>query len=190
MSPEEGEMVYNAYFDVFTGVKSYFKKVFNQTLKNGYVLFNNKSNRKSYIDFYDDYCELAAQIDNTFWAKYREAKDNNLPEFDELKQIVRNYFMYRGKIERRSYNYPIQGTSSDITKLAGIYYFNHLRKSDLLFKVKIVNTIHDEYVVECPLELLESEKEALENAMAKSGDVFCDIIPLKAEAEISSHWKK
>lgn len=190
MSSEEGEKVYNAYFDAFTGVKSYFQKVNNAAIQRGYILFNEVTHRKSYFDFFDEYTALGSKIDRGFWEKYRKAKEEQSPEFDAMKDLVRKYFMYKGTIERRSYNYPIQGSSADITKIAGIYYFNHLKEKGLLFKVKIVNTIHDEYVVEVPLELVEQEKDALEKAMAKSGDLFCDIVPLKAEAEVSPHWKK
>jgi len=190
MSSEEGEKVYNAYFDAFTGVKSYFQKVNNTAIQRGYILFNEVTHRKSYFDFFDDYIALGNKIDRNFWEKYRKAKEAQSPEFDALKDLVRSYFMYKGKIERRSYNYPIQGSSADITKIAGIYYFNHLKEKGLLFKVRIVNTIHDEYVVEVPLELVNQEKAALETAMKKSGDLFCKTVPLKAEAEISSHWKK
>jgi DNA polymerase I-like protein with 3'-5' exonuclease and polymerase domains len=40
-------------------------------------------------------------------------------------------------------NYPIQGSSAEITKLACIFIFNYLLANDLIGTVKFVNVIHD-----------------------------------------------
>lgn len=44
-----------------------------------------------------------------------------------------------------------------MTKIAGIRYFNHLVKDDLVFKVLIPNDVHDEYLIEPPIEIAEQE---------------------------------
>ncbi|HEX2741181.1 MAG TPA: DNA polymerase, partial [Rubrobacter sp.] len=51
----------------------------------------------------------------------------------------------RGAMRREAMNYPIQGAASDIAKLALIYVREDLAELD----ARLINTIHDEFVVEC-----------------------------------------
>lgn len=104
---EEGEATYEAYMEGFPGVKNYFKKVFNETLVNGYITFNDITNRKSFFDFIDYYKELSVKIENIDWSEYRREKSANSIKYNNhFKPIVKDYFKYKGIIERRSYNYP------------------------------------------------------------------------------------
>lgn len=136
--------MYKAYFNAFTGVKEYFKKCREDAFERGYILFNNITNRKSYIDFFDEYKQLSSFINKEFWEEYRNHKENNTDRFNSyFKPLVRKYFKMRGEIERRSYNYPIQGSAADITKLSGIFFFNWLLKNNLFHKVLISNVVHD-----------------------------------------------
>ena len=96
--------------------------------------------------------------------------------------------MKRGNIERMSLNYTIQGTSADITKLAGIYMFRYLKDNDLLFKVLMPNVVHDELIIECSTDKAESLAKILQNCMERAGDKFCKTIPLKAEPCITKIW--
>jgi DNA polymerase I-like protein with 3'-5' exonuclease and polymerase domains len=90
-----------------------------------------------------------------------------------------------------SLNYSIQGESAEITKLAGIYFWEeYLVPNKLLFTVKLINAVHDEYLVECPESLGEEAAQFLQKSMEKAGDVFCKRIRLKAEPTIDMYWKK
>lgn len=55
-------------------------------------------------------------------------------------------------------------------------------------KVKIVNLVHDEILVECPKEIAEEVKDILLDCMSKSGVPFCKTLPLGADALIGDHW--
>lgn len=79
-------------------------------------------------------------------------------------------------------------TSSDITKYAGILFFKEILEKGLFLKVKIVNFVHDEILIECPESIAEETKELLIKCMEFAGKPFCPIIPLKAEAIIGDHW--
>lgn len=85
-------------------------------------------------------------------------------------------------------NYPVQGTSADITKLAGIYIFNYLKNNNLLFTVWMPNVIHDEIIVECPLEKAEELCKIVKESMEKAGDRFYTRVHLKADPVISNLW--
>lgn len=104
---EEGEAVYKAYFNAFTGVRKYFNQCKRDALKLGYIQFNDISKRKSFIDFYEDYKKLDKIVNNNFWDKYRFHKKNKTDKFySQYKPLVRDYFKKQGIIERKSYNYP------------------------------------------------------------------------------------
>ena len=79
-------------------------------------------------------------------------------------------------------------SSADISKLAGCMFFKEIVMRNWFDIVKIVNFVHDEFVVEAPDELVEEVTELLINCMKKAGSVFCKIIPLDADAAIGLHW--
>jgi DNA polymerase-1 len=191
ISLEEGNSVYEAYFKAFPGLANYFKKEKKRALELGYIEFNSVSNRKCFIEGFDEFQKLEKEIYNTpnFWEEYRENKQQNSQYFiNVLSPMVRKYFITKGNIERTSLNYPIQGTSADITKLAGIYTFRYLEKNNLLFEVKMPNVIHDELHLECK-EILSSKMSiVLKECMEKAGDAFCKIVKLKAEPCITKYW--
>lgn len=189
---EQGTHIYESYFKAFPGLKSYFDSAKQFGLKNGYVLISEVTGKKSYVDNYDWYMEQKKRIENNaFWEGYKKHKASNTPTFRELKKAVQAYSMKKGEIERMSLNYPIQGESSEITKLSCVLFWNnYLVPNNLLFTVKFVNTIHDENLIECPMSLAEECATALQEAMEKAGSKFCKTIPLKADPCVALHWKK
>jgi DNA polymerase-1 len=97
--------------------------------------------------------------------------------------------MKRGDIERMSLNYPIQGSSADITKLAGVYFFRYLVENNLLFKVMLPNVVHDEWIVEAPEDISEAISNKLQECMEDAGLMFCKTVKLKADPCITKYWK-
>jgi DNA polymerase-1 len=187
---EEGEKIYKGYFEAFSGVKKYFAICKASALARGYVQLNNVSGRKSFIDFYDEYKRIEAITkENGFWEDYRTHKFENSSEYiNHYKPVVRDLFKWKGMIERKSLNFPIQGTSAEITKFAGVLFFEHLLKHDLLNTVKICNIVHDEIVVECPKNISDEIANKLQECMEEAGKPFCKVIPLKAEPCVTSFW--
>ena len=192
VSMDKGEEVYQAYFKAFPGLADYFKDEKQKALKLGYIEFNGISNRKCFIPYFDDFRRLHGEIYDTdgFWEDYKQEKNKNSEKFREYyKPKVREYFVKKGDIERMSLNYPIQGSSADITKLAGIYFFRYLIENDLIFKVYMSNVVHDEWIVECPEDMSEIIKTKLKSCMEDAGDVFCKTIKLKADPVITKYWE-
>ena len=190
ISEEEGTAIYDGYFKAFPGIKNYFAKCKASALALGYVKLNNVSYRKSYSDFYEAYKEDKAKIDEEgFWEDYRTHKIDNSQMFQTFyKPLVRSYFKTRGKLEKMSLNYPIQGTSAEITKYAAIMFFDEILKRGWFDTVKICNIVHDEIVVECPIDMGKEIGERLQYHMEQAGKPFCKVIPLKAEPCISDFW--
>ena len=56
---------------------------------------------------------------------------------------------------------------------------------DVIF---ITNIVHDEINVEAKEEFAELAATNLEICMAKAGENWCTIIPLKAKAVITNYW--
>lgn len=187
---EEGNEVEEAYYTAFPGVKGYFQKVIEETMQNGYILFNDFTNRKSFIDFFDEFKELEKKFTKEYWDKYKEEKKKDSSKFhSELLPEVREFFRLRGVIERKSKNYPVQGSAGDCTKLATYLLFNKLRQNELLNTVKIVNIVHDELLVEAPEEMGENIANLTKECMEEAGNYFCKRVPLKAEPALAKYWK-
>jgi len=186
---EQGEAVYKAYFDAFPGLNDYFKKKKDELWKKGYILFNEVDQSKLFFDkqWFDTEQE---KLTPEFWDEYRYHKEKDDEYFHrELRPVVSTFYRQKAAIERKALNYPIQGTSASITKVAGILFLNKLIEQNLLFTVKICNFIHDEIVVECPEEIAEHVSNLLKVCMENAGNYYCKVVPLQAEPQITSYWK-
>lgn len=189
ISEEEGNNIYKKYFEAFPEVDKYFKKVTKDALSKGHILINTLIKSKCYIFQYHEFLQLSKQVSTPgFWANYRAAKQAGGQEFEYFKPVVSRYWGFKGEITRMALNYPIQGTGAEMMKMAAILFFKYLVEHDLLFKVYIVNLIHDEILVETPKELALELKPVLQDCMEKAGSYFCKTIPVKANPVISNHW--
>jgi DNA polymerase-1 len=91
-----------------------------------------------------------------------------------------------GAAQRNGKNFPIQGTSADILKRA--LYLLHQKIQGT--SAKLVNTVHDEIIVECNADESEMTMQNLENAMLEAGAEYIKKVPVKVDAKISDEWTK
>lgn len=191
ISLAEGDKIYEGYFEAFSGVKEYFERCKEQVLKDGYVTLNNVSKRKSFVDFFDDYLENKKIVTASgFWDKYKDHKKRDTVEFKTYyKQKVRDYFKWQGAMERKSYNFPIQGSSAEITKLAALNFFNYIKSIGMHKTIKICNIVHDEIIIECSEQQSSFMADSLQKFMENAGKPFCPIIPLKAVPMVTKSWQ-
>ncbi|MBM3216038.1 hypothetical protein FJZ36_14110 [Candidatus Poribacteria bacterium] len=94
----------------------------------------------------------------------------------------------RGVVERKGKNSPIQGTNADMIKLA-------LHQLRLLFRQKkldaqLVNTVHDEIVVECAETIAHETQEFVEATMRAAGEYYVKTVPVDVESQIADSWSK
>ena len=80
-------------------------------------------------------------------------------------------------------NMPVQGTGTDIMKIA----LARLPKALNGTGAKLVAIIHDEIILEVPEQRAEEAKKILVSVMESAGEGFIDI-PLVAEAAIADSW--
>ena len=188
---EEGEALYTKYFEAYPGLKQYFKKCEDSALKNGYILVDNRNKRKLYIYNYERFKELNRTIDRDFWDAYKKMKKDN-PEdrhFLVMKEKVKEYFQIKGNIQRLSMNAPIQGEAAGVSKIAGIFMFKWIKAQGLVGTVKIVNFIHDQYLIECPVSIAEIVKKALIKSMEDAGKLYYSRVLLKTSCIVSTYWQ-
>ena len=190
ISVEEGDKIYNAYFEAFPGLRDYFKKVHEQGTRDGYIYISEITGRKSYLYGFERFKVLESMMDRAFWTRYRELKKYGGLEYESMKKNVKDYFSMKGEIERKCQNFPIQGRSAEVTKLSCIYIYEYLVKNNLLGVVKFVNTVHDENVLECPIHMAKEIGNMVGDAMVRAGKFFCKRVPLKADPDYSLFWRK
>jgi DNA polymerase-1 len=92
----------------------------------------------------------------------------------------------KGGLRREAMNFPIQGLSADIAKLALVYIREELDGLD----ARLINSIHDEFVVECAEELAEEVSERTRRAMIRAGEVLLKKVPVEVEVAVSPEWRK
>ncbi len=80
-----------------------------------------------------------------------------------IPEIKSSNFNIRQLGERAAMNMPLQGTASDIIKLAMIKVFNRINSENL--KSKLILQIHDELIVDCEPNELEQIKTILTEEM-------------------------
>jgi DNA polymerase I-like protein with 3'-5' exonuclease and polymerase domains len=92
----------------------------------------------------------------------------------------------RGALRREAMNFPIQGCSADIAKLA----LGHVREELKDLDARLINCIHDEFVVECREEISEEVSERTKAAMIQAGEEILNRVPVDVEVVVSPEWRK
>jgi len=100
-----------------------------------------------------------------------------------LPELKSSNFNIRSFGERVALNTPIQGTAADIIKLAMARVHSRLKHDG--FKAKLLLQVHDELIVEAPLDEVESVKRLLDEEME---GVMQLSVPLTAEAHSAPNW--
>ena len=85
--------------------------------------------------------------------------------------------------ERVAMNTPIQGAAADLIKIAMIRTDKMLREAGL--KARLILQIHDELIVEAPIEEAEAAKEILREAMQEAAALS---VPLQVDIGVGKSW--
>ena len=137
--------------------------------------------------------QKAKQYIDSYFAKYEKIKEfmDNVIETAEkdgysktmfnrrryIPEIKSKNFMERNRGKRAAMNAPIQGSAADIIKIAMVNVFKRLEKEGL--KSKLILQVHDELIVETPIEELERVekivREEMENAVDMKVDLTVDL---------------
>ena len=85
--------------------------------------------------------------------------------------------------ERVAMNMPIQGTAADIIKLAMIHVYRRLRDEGM--KARLILQVHDELIVEAPVDEAEKVREIVVYEMEHVADYS---VRLLSDAHIGDNW--
>ena len=127
----------------------------------------------------------AKQYIESYFAKYEKIKEfmDNIIETAEkdgysqtmfnrrryIPEIKSKNFMERNRGKRAAMNAPIQGSAADIIKIAMVNVFRRLEKEEL--KSKLILQVHDELIVETPIDELEKVEKIVREEMENAVDM-------------------
>ena len=100
-----------------------------------------------------------------------------------LPELTSSNFNLRSFGERVARNMPIQGTAADIIKIAMIKVYNRLKAENM--KSKLILQVHDELILESPIEEAEKAKAILTEEMESAVKLQ---VPLTADGSIGKTW--
>ncbi len=144
--------------------------------------------RKKAKQYIEEYLEQYAGIKHFMENITEQAKEQGYVEtlFHRrryIPELKSNNYMVRQFGARAAMNTPIQGTAADIMKIAMIKVYNEIKSRKL--KSKIVLQVHDEMMIETPIE----EKEEMIKIMKKSMESAANLeVPLIAEISDARNW--
>jgi DNA polymerase I-like protein with 3'-5' exonuclease and polymerase domains len=98
------------------------------------------------------------------------------------------YYKQRSEYSRLALNSPIQTAGAHQIKLAGCLLFDWILKNNLVWRVKICNSIYDELVLECRKDLANIVRDALEKYMIEGANHYLSELKCPADAAIGASW--
>lgn len=144
--------------------------------------------RKKAKEYIDEYLEQYAGIKTFMDEVIEQAKEKGYVEtlFHRrryIPELKSNNYMVRQFGARAAMNTPIQGTAADIMKIAMIKVYDELQKQGL--KTKIVLQVHDEMMLEAPIEEKEQVKQIVKQSMESAISLK---VPLIADIGEALNW--
>lgn len=100
-----------------------------------------------------------------------------------IPEINSSNYNTRSFGERVAMNMPLQGTASDIIKKAMTDVYRKLKEGG--FKAKLIMQVHDELIIDCPVNEKEQVKKLLTDCMSNAASLD---VPLIAEVGDGENW--
>ena len=140
---------------------------------------------KAYIDQYlEEYSGIKKYMEDIVeTAKLKGYAQTQFGRRRYIQELKSSNYMVREFGKRAAMNTPIQGTAADIMKIAMIKVYNQIKEKNL--KSKIVLQVHDEMMIEAPIEEKEQIKEIIKQSMESAAKLK---VPLIADISEASNW--
>jgi len=100
-----------------------------------------------------------------------------------MPELTSSNFNQRSFGERAAKNTAIQGTAADIIKLAMVKVSQQLKKAGL--KARLILQVHDELIVEAPLDEQQRAAEILRESMESAAEL---AVRLRADVSQGKTW--
>ena len=140
---------------------------------------------KQYIEEYlEQYSGIKAFMTNiTESAKQKGYVETLFHRRRYIPELKSSNYMVRQFGSRAAMNTPIQGTAADIMKIAMINVYKEIKKRNL--KSKIVLQVHDEMMIEAPINEVNEIKQIVKEQMQSAVTLK---VPLVAELSEANNW--
>lgn len=170
------------------GRRRYLKYIQRERFEYSYGI-NRPINFDPLFDSDDDISDqVSDEIKNYYNKKLEKANYNQRKRIiDEALSkgiIIKDNSGYLAESERQVVNGIVQGSAADMTKRAMVALYNNEELRKLGFRLLI--SVHDENIGECPKENIRRVRELLNDIMIKAND-RCKV-PMRCDAEISECW--
>jgi DNA polymerase-1 len=140
--------------------------------------------KKVIDDYYRTYAGVKKYMDE-LPEKAREAGGVVRSIYGRLRRVpdLGSKGAARARAEREAVNMPMQGSASDIVKLAMLRVSEALKREKL--KARMILQIHDELVFEVPVQEVEKTKQVVKTAMEAAVKI---AVPLTVELGAGKNW--
>lgn len=140
---------------------------------------------KDYMDeYFTKYSGVREYMDNlkkdahrTGYVKTMMNRIRYIPELNSAQATMRAYG------ERAAMNTPVQGSAADIIKCAMVRVYDRLKAEKL--EAKLILQVHDELIIETPVNEIEKVKEIIKYEMENAVKLN---VPLLADTECGRSW--
>jgi DNA polymerase-1 len=140
--------------------------------------------RKVIDDYFETYKGIRKYMDETpLVAREKGYVESLFGRRRYFPGINDRNFSVRSRAEREAINMPIQGTASDIVKIAMIKVDAALKKEKL--QTKMIMQVHDELLFEAPDAEIEKASEIIKREMEASATLD---VPLIADIGVGDNW--
>ncbi|MGF7101131.1 DNA polymerase I [Borreliella kurtenbachii] len=145
----------------------------------------SKEEAKGFINsYFDSYPKIKEFIINQInFVRNAGYSETILKRRRYIKEINSNNYLERSAAERIAINSTIQGSAADIMKIAMVKVFNEFKNNKM--ESKILLQVHDEMLIESPIEEENEVKKILKIMMESA---YTLNLPLKANIETGKSW--
>ena len=205
----EAITIENSFKDLHKGVYEWGEKVFQDSLKTGYI--ESADGWKLTLPKFKKFTELKEKVESITkdqWSMYKQGKIDYKKKLEKLdkkesytylfpksvdfykskKTEVSQFFKLKSEYQRLALNSPIQSCGAHMIKRSTLLLFEWILEKNYINKVLICNSVHDELVVECPKELAEETRLAVEICMKEGGNYYLKDFKLGASANVNKSW--
>ncbi len=140
---------------------------------------------EEYIErYFKTYSDVKEYMENNVKKVHRDGyvttifgRKRYIPEAQATSHVTRGFG------ERAAMNMPLQGSAADIIKLAMVNVAKRLKKEGL--RARMIMQVHDELLLDCPVEELEAASRLLKEEME---GVVSLRVPLVADVATGENW--
>lgn len=212
ITKKEAEDVFNTFFETFPKVKKFIDDTQQMARTYGYV--NTAWGRKrrlpemqlpkyefslvdGYVDNFDPFdfgekkeLKVNQNVVNDYTNRLNKAfgfnkKNEIINEARNNGIIIKDNSYIISTISRQCVNSVIQGSAGDMVKASLINIYESKELKELGFKLLL--TIHDEIIGECPIENAKEVSSLLTSIMINTSREKIEV-PMKCDAEITKEW--